>query len=244
MKHLLMTSLIIASFASTTFAQTSSEAPADSTTTEIDTSTDYEDQKVSSDTAVTANATSEFPRSLIGVYGGLGVPHGLSAGLEYLHQSRHWSVATEIGGYSYKPKDEDATKEQEFSIANFEVVGRYHPYQSALYFAAALGAQNMKAEQTVESNGQTIRPEVELKNIYITPKIGWFWQFNSGVNFGFEFGAQIPVAKSETINPGTDNSTILNDPDFIKAQNDVRDLASTIGKHVLPHALIRLGYAF
>ena len=239
MKQFLMTTLLVASFTTPSFAQNSEQN--DETTTAVSS----EPTQVAAETSEpTPPSTRDFPRSLKGIYGGMGIPHGLSAGLEYLHQSRYWSVAAEVGGYKYKPKNEDATKEEEFSIGNFEVVGRYHPDQKAFYYAAALGAQKMKAQQTVEANGQTVSPEVELKNIYITPKVGWFWQFNSGLNFGFEFGAQIPVSKSETVNPGTDDSTILNDPEFVKAQNDVRDLASKIGKHILPHALIRLGYAF
>lgn len=186
---------------------------------------------------------TEWPRSLWGVYGGLGIPHVLSGGIEYLDQSQTWSVAVEIGGGGYKPKDEENDKE-EFSIGNLEVAGRYHPTAGSFYLAAALGSQGVSAKKTLTVGAEKAEPEVKISSTYVTPKVGWFWQFNSGLNFGVELGAQIPLSNKTEIEDGTTNTTVLNDPEYIKARQDAEDLADKAGKMVLPHAMVRLGYAF
>nr|WP_295899714.1 hypothetical protein [uncultured Bdellovibrio sp.] len=185
----------------------------------------------------------EWPRSLWGVYGGLGLPHGLSGGLEYLDQSRTWAVSVDVGAFSYKPKDE-ANDKEEVSLGSFGLEGRYHPFTGSFFFGGVIGTQVVKAKKTATYVGETVSPEVKVGNTYLTPKIGWFWQFNSGLNFGVELGAQIPLSTKVDIDDGTTNPLVLNDPDYIKNKDDVKDTAEKLGKMVLPHALVRLGYAF
>ncbi len=185
-----------------------------------------------------------WPRSLWGVYGGLGLPHGLSGGLEFLHQSKRWSTAIELGAFGFKPDDEDKDSKDEFGLASFEVTGRYHPAAGSFYVAASVGKQAVFARRTQTFLSEEVTPEVTLDNTFASPKFGWFWQFNSGINFGVELGAQIPLTTDVKIKDGTTNALILNDPEYIKIKKDVNDLAERLGKQVLPVALVRFGYAF
>lgn len=190
-----------------------------------------------------AQSATGWPRSLIGVYGSLGLPHVLTVGLEYLDQSKLWSVAASAGGISAKPKDEVNDKE-EVSIASVALEARYFPTASSFYLAVAAGAQSVKAKKTVVYNLDTATPEAKVNSSYVTPKIGWFWQFNSGLNFGMELGAQIPMSTKVDLEDGTTNTIVLTNPDYIKAKEDAKDIADKVGKMVLPHAMLRLGYAF
>lgn len=194
-------------------------------------------------TAPAADGITAWPRSLIGVYGGLGLPHVLTVGLEYLDQSKMWSVAGSVGGFTVKPKDEVNDKE-EVSLGSIALEARYFPLASSFYVAMAAGAQGVKAKKTVVYNLETATPEARVNSSYVTPKIGWFWQFNSGLNFGMELGAQIPLSTKVELEDGTTNATVLANPDYIKAKQDAKDIADRVGKMVLPHAMLRLGYAF
>ncbi|WP_413612398.1 hypothetical protein [Bdellovibrio sp. HCB-110] len=239
MKNILITSAVLFILSTPTFAQEASsekkETPAtQETSTETPTAPAQE---------VPSTESREWPRSLWGVYGGLGLPHVLNGGLEYLDQSRTWAVAVDIGGFSFKPKDEENDKE-EVALGSFAIEGRYHPFTSSFYIAGAVGAQSVSAKKTASYSGETVTPEVKINNTFVTPKIGWFWQFNSGLNFGVELGAQIPLSKKVDIEDGTTNPIVINDPEYIKNKKDVEDLAEKLGEQVLPHALVRIGYAF
>lgn len=220
MKNIFITAATLFVLSTPTFAQEASPAKTETPTTH-----------------------EEWPRSLWGVYGGIGLPHGLNGGLEYLDQSRTWAVAVDLGAFGYKPKDEDNDKE-EVALASFALEARYHPFTSSFYIAGALGVQGVSAKKTATYSGQKVTPEVKIGNTFATPKVGWLWQFNSGLNFGVELGAQIPLSTKVDIDDGTTNAIVLNDPEYIKNKQDVKDLAEKLGKQVLPHALVRLGYAF
>lgn len=232
MKNIIIISAALFILSNPTFAQESSSEKKDIPAP----------QEAPAETAATPE-TREWPRSLWGVYGGLGLPHVLNGGLEYLDQSRAWAVAVDIGGFSFKPKDEENDKE-EVALGSFAIEGRYHPFTSSFYVAGALGAQTVSAKKTASYSGETVTPEVKVNNTFVTPKIGWFWQFNSGLNFGVELGAQIPLSKKVDIEDGTTNPVVINDPEYIKNKKDVEDLAEKLGEQVLPHALVRVGYAF
>ncbi len=153
--------------------------------------------------------------TLVGGFVGIGLPHLIDFGLEYVDRSSHWSAAIDIGGFNYKPKDEDTDKE-ELALGSFSVEGRYHPnVESAFYFAAALGGQSVKAKKTATYSGITATPEIKVTNTFFTPKVGWLWQFRSGFNIGFDLGVQIPLSTKVDIEDGTTNTAVLNDPDYI-----------------------------
>lgn len=194
--------------------------------------------------AATAEVTSLTSSSTIGGYVGLGLPHAVNVGLEYFNRPTHWSFAIDFAGFRYKPKDDDADKE-EVSLGSFALEARYHPdWDSAFYWAAAIGAQTVKAKKTATYSGETVSPEAKISNSYITPKAGWIWHFRSGFNMGFELGAQIPLSNKVDLDDGTTNPLVLNNPDYIKNKNDAKDLADTFGKMVLPYAVFRVGLEF
>lgn len=241
MKTILFSTILIAALSTPTWAQSeSSEAPSASASTQEEAAPTPE----ATPTAEQGEKPTTWPRNLWGVYGGIGLPHGLSGGLEFLHQSKRWSTAIEFGAFGYKPDDEDKDSKDEFGLGSFEVTGRYHPTAGSFYVAASLGKQGVFARRTQTFLSEEVTPEVTLDNTFASPKFGWFWQFNSGINFGVELGAQVPLTTDVKIKDGTTNPLILNDPEYIKIKKDVNDLAERLGKQVLPVALVRFGYAF
>jgi len=240
MKHtLLISSFVALTLSTTAFAQEPSSETAPTETTQEAPTTSEAPQVP----AVAPTPAQEWPRSLWGVYGGFGAPHVLNGGVEYLDQSRTWSMALDFGAFGYRPKDELNDKE-EVALGSVAIEGRYHPFTSSFYIAGALGSQGVTAKKTAVYSGETATAEIRVGNTFATPKVGWFWQFNSGLNFGVEVGAQIPLSTKVEVDDSNLNAIVLNDPEYIKNKKDVTDLAEKLGKQVLPHAVIRLGYAF
>ena len=179
----------------------------------------------------------------VGVYGGVGIPHGFVIGGEFIHNSRTWALGGNVGSFNSKLKDEVNDKE-EVNSNSFEIAGRYHLTQGSFFLGAGVGAQKVSAKKTTTYSGIAAAPEVKVNNTFVIPKLGWLWQYSFGMNFGVELGAQVPLTTSVEINDGTTNPVVLNNPEYVQNRKDVQDKAETLGKQVFPYVMLRLGYAF
>lgn len=245
MKYIISSLVLL--LATSSFAQTT--APTESNkATATETAQPSEALPTNSSPVIEKEYTTDkqWARSLWGVYGIVGFPKGLGGGFEYLDQSRLWSVGLNLGVFHYERNDTSGNIEQkqEANTSNFAIEGKYHPWASSFFLGADLGVQHITAKETGTYSGQEVTPQVKVNTPFITPKFGWFWQFQYGLNFGVELGAQIPLSNKVDIDDGTTDPTILNNPDYIQARSDAEDAADKIGKTVLPHVLLRLGYAF
>ncbi len=99
--------------------------------------------------------------------------------------------------------------------------------RGAFFLGSSLGTQSLTA--TATSNGVTAQGD--LTTFYITPRLGWLWIWDSGFLLGTDFGVQIPVSNTLTIDPVANNK-------------DVRDAARVIGQTPLPAVTFRIGYLF
>lgn len=109
----------------------------------------------------------------------------------------------------------------------WEVDLRLFILRGAFFLGSSLGTQSLTA--TATSNGVTAQGD--LTTLYLTPRLGWLWIWDSGFLLGTDFGVQIPISNTLTIDPIANNK-------------DVRDAARVIGQIPLPAVTFRIGYLF
>ncbi len=186
---------------------------------------------------VTPRATSS--EHLFGLHAALSVPHPLSAGLDYVHSSRYFSLGVGAGSFGLKISDTDV------SIKNTEFALRWHPFAGSFYVGALLGNQNITAEKTEIIQGQTIIGKAEVKSSYITPNVGWMWGMDNGGFFAsMELGFQSPSNVKTDFTSNAD-ATIQLQPEYQDLRKDVIKQGDDIGNKGLPHiVLIKVGWLF
>src|ERR1700687_477134 len=109
----------------------------------------------------------------------------------------------------------------------WEVDLRLFILRGAFFLGSSLGTQGLTA--TATSNG--ITAQGDLTTFFVTPRLGWLWIWDSGFLLGTDFGVQIPVSSSLTVDP-------------IATNKEVRDAARVIGQTPLPAVTFRIGYLF
>jgi hypothetical protein len=176
---------------------------------------------------------------LFGLHAGLGVPHPINYGLNYVHSSRLFSAEISTGSFGATVSNVNA------KIENTEIALRWHPWAGSFFLGTLLGTQKINGERTDTYLGVTATAKVEIKSTYLTPHVGWMWGGQStGFFYNFEVGVQFPT--NPTTNVSSDAPAIIQlTPDYIKNQQDVQDQAEKIGKSVFPFvALFKFGYLF
>ncbi len=114
---------------------------------------------------------------------------------------------------------------------------RVFPLRNGFFVGLAVGHQHFAASSNVtlpDSLG-TVSGQVTSDAWFLNPRIGFLWTWKPGFTVGIDAGAQIPVAESST-------NTV---PSELALNQTATDLASTVGRNVLPTVdLLRLGFLF
>jgi hypothetical protein len=204
-------------------------------------------------------ATPEAPSDRDGLLGpfrigptiSVGIPFIMNTSLEVLYKD------TFSGAVSFGGKD-IATGDVELGISNFDVRGRWHPWQGSFFIGAIYGNQKLtaKMEQDLEAEvgGTTEKVpttiDLEVKTTYITPHLGWFAMWDSGFTLGFELGYQMPLASDANLDIDIDadpaaEAEAKDTDDFKKNKKDVEDAAQAFGEKAIPYInLLRIGWLF
>jgi hypothetical protein len=174
-----------------------------------------------------------------GLHVAAGLPHPLTAGLDYLSPSRTWGASLITGSFSATVSD---TK---VGISNMELQLRYHPWSSAFYVGLGGGNHTVKAERTETISGfGAVNAEAEVKAAYVSPQIGWLAMWDSGFTLGFQIGAVIPsgtTTEFTTDAPALAQATT----EYQQLEADVKDEGDKYGKMTLPYlTLLRIGWLF
>lgn len=99
--------------------------------------------------------------------------------------------------------------------------------RGTFFLGSSLGTQSLTA--TATSNG--ITAQGDLRTLYLTPRLGWLWIWDSGFLLDTDLGVQIPLSSTLTLDPAANNK-------------DVRDAARVVGQTPLPAVTFRIGYLF
>jgi hypothetical protein len=195
---------------------------------------------------------SEDPSFLFGPTVQIGFPHPLTYGLEAIYE-KTISFGFSLGQYTLK------VDPAEIKIQNSEIHARWHPFSGSFFLGAAYGKQTLtgKAEDDLQvdvaGQSQTVPTsiKVDIDNGYVTPHIGWFAVYYTGLVLSFELGAQIPLSPSADVTLDT-SSLSAAQRDAVLASDEYKDLkkkaddtAKLLGQKTVPYiTLFRLGYFF
>lgn len=128
-------------------------------------------------------------------------------------------------------------------LNGWNVAARYYIWSQAFFVGLGIGAQTFEGSQTQVISSVSTTITQEFSSTYLAPQIGWRWCWESGLFFGAEIGAQIPIStKSAT---STNVPGALSTPEGAALEKEINDQANTFGKNIFPHfALLQVGYFF
>jgi hypothetical protein len=183
----------------------------------------------------------------------VGFPHPMNYGLD-VQLCKCFSFGFSTGKFELTGGDD-----VKIQIANWDLRGRWHPFQGSFFVGAAYGSQNVvaKASKDVKFKTNGIETEVpatvqlELKNNYLTPHLGWFAVWDVGFTMGFEIGAQVPMSSKTNLEVGFDNvspsqeAAVKDTDEYKKLEDSVEKAGDMMGKTTIPYiTLLRLGWLF
>lgn len=248
MKNLLVVTFSMAVFSSQAFCQDEPAPAAQDSATQAAPATDVkpdEEIKPAEEAQPALRPVKEgegmFGPFRIGPTVAVGLIHPITYGLDFTWD-RTFGAAFSMGSYTLPLGF--AT----LGINNWDIRGRWFPWQGSFFLGAAYGNQSLWAEikKDILVSGQkaNTKMKMEVETTYLTPHLGWFATWDSGFTMGFELGYQMALSsKAKDIKVTTDEPTVTTTSDFEKQQKDVKKAAEDFGKKSVPYiTLLRLGW--
>lgn len=186
------------------------------------------------------------------------IPHVISGEVGLLFNDV-WSLGFSAGGFSHTFTTTQGPAP--VSIAAGALRLRWCPFKGSFFLGAFGGFQKLGGSIsktytiTDSTSGLSLpvpaRAELALSNPYLTPHLGWMFITKIGFTFGMEFGVQVPLSSSSTLDIGIDDPSLTGFADVVKAlpayqdaQAQIEDQVSKYGNIVLPYFALRLGWTF
>lgn len=208
--------------------------------------------------AVLALAGSAYAGPL-GVSVSAELPHPLGVSLE-ARPIPEFSGSLSFGGLpTISVTPSGASGPVSGSILSPNVHLRWHPFGGAFFLGTAMGYQNISGSTTqdiaitspITANVPTT-VELSLKNLFLTPHLGWLWGMNSSGMFGgLEFGVQRPFSPSSELSISVTDPTyaayvsdIQATSQYQRAVSDVEGAIDRLGRISLPYFAMRIGWMF
>jgi len=173
----------------------------------------------------------------------VGLPHPLNWSLETMF-GRAFSAAFGVGSSRVSVDD------VRFSISNWDVRARWHPFLGAFHLGAAVGNQRLRGETSASVLGTETKFKVSAKSRYLTPHIGWQSVWDSGLTIGSEIGWQLAMSGDVDVStrfesiPADENAVFASE-EFQKERKKAEDAAESRAKKGIPHVkLLRVGWLF
>lgn len=175
----------------------------------------------------------------------IGFPHPLNYSIEYVYDRRIGAAFT-MGNFELRQGD------NRLDISNWDMRGRWFPTRHNFFAGAALGSQtiDVTAERKVVLSGTATltKAELQINSLYLTPHIGWFSVWYTGITVGCEIGYQLPLsAKAKALKYSTGDAAkdaeVASNADFAAFAKDVKKAGDTFGKQGQPYVtLLRVGW--
>ncbi|HYX32689.1 MAG TPA: hypothetical protein VE954_06215 [Oligoflexus sp.] len=213
-----------------------------------------EPEKTSAETAAAPAAKGKglLGDLRIGPSVALGLPHPLTGGVDFVYGD---IVSLSVTGGRFGV----AVEETELEIRNWDATVRWYPFFGSFFMGAAYGSQGivgkLKTDVDVTTGGVTLKVpttlRLEVESKYLTPQLGWFARWDSGLTLGFDIGYQMPSGVSTDLQTSFDNvsaasqQAVLNSEDYKKNKEDVEKAAEAFGKEAIPYVtFFRIGWLF
>jgi hypothetical protein len=121
-------------------------------------------------------------------------------------------------------------------FSSYEADVRFYPFRGAFFFGASLGHQSLKGAVTDTSTGTSQTGTADVQTLYVTPRAGFLWTWQSGFLLGADLGVQFQLSSdvSTTLPP-------LATADQRKNLNNIVDAGSS---YPLPSAHFRIGWQY
>ncbi|CAN5923985.1 hypothetical protein BH11MYX4_BH11MYX4_06330 [soil metagenome] len=133
-----------------------------------------------------------------GILAGIGAPDGIQVGLTA--RGFRWFGAGVTLGMLPTTAVPGVSGASVVRVSG-EGYARIYPFKGAFFLGAALGAMQMKGslQQSVQAFHQTQHAEAHAyaHSVYLAPQIGFLWMTRSGISFGSDIGAQIPIITAD-----------------------------------------------
>lgn len=204
------------------------------------------------------NTTNTYDSSLFSdIYVGptvqIGFPQILGYGVEALF------ARTVSAGFSVNSYTIDQIDKAEVEIKGWDAHLRWHPWMGSFFVGGSYGRMEVDGDYQDKFIARTLgfEREVEarinatIKTNYFTPRLGWFAVWESGLTFGFDIGAQIPLGPKTSVNTTFPDSSEIEQV-VIKQTEEYKDLEDQadeaiklFGKRTIPVVtLLSVGWLF
>jgi len=182
----------------------------------------------------------------------LGLPHPLTGGVDLVYGDL---ISLSVTGGNFGV----AVEETELEIRNWDAALRWYPFQGSFFLGAAYGSQGivgkLKTDVEVTTGGVTLKVpttiRLEVESSYMTPQIGWFARWDSGLTLGFDFGYQLPSGVTTDLQTSFENvsaaseQAVRDSADYKKNKDDIEKAAEAFGKEAIPYiTFFRIGWLF
>lgn len=182
----------------------------------------------------------------------IGFPHPLTGAIDLVYADL-FSVSASAGRFGAK------VEETEIEIRNWDATFRFFPFQGSFFVGAAYGNQGivgkLKTDIETTTSGVTLKVptslRLEVESNYLTPHLGWFARWDSGLTLGFDFGYQMPSGAKSELQTAFENvsaaseQAVRESEDFKKNKKDIEDAAEAFGKASVPYiSFFRIGWLF
>jgi hypothetical protein len=173
----------------------------------------------------------------LGAVVGVGFPRPLAA--EAMIKVQRW-VALGVE-YSVFPK----TTISDVDASLWALAGdlRVFPFRNGFFLGVRAGQQRLAADTDVTLEGQTINVATAVDTVFVNPRVGLLWTFNSGITLGIDAGLQFPVSTrtSGALALSSDFDEML-PGDYGSTVRQVRNVAEYLGDSTIPTLdLLRIG---
>ena len=122
---------------------------------------------------------------------------------------------------------------------------RWFIFKRSFFIGMSYGVQNLTADTTQTLQGIPINAKVNVSTTYLSPHLGWRWQWASGFFTGMDLGVQIACATDTTVTTNITNAYVQASDDYQKVVKQVTDQGNDLGRTRLPFAtLFDIGYLF
>lgn len=176
----------------------------------------------------------------VGPHVALGLPRPLNVGLE----AKFLDIVGVGFNYGALPTLTISNVKVKFNAFDGRV--RWFAFRGAFFVGAGVGQQTLAVNKTDTILTVPLTVSADVKTTYLTPHIGWRWQWASGITLGMELGYQHALSSKTTLAtspvlPGAVTATA----EYQKISTDVNDAGKKFGDQGLPHfTLLQIGYMF